>query len=76
MTEDAYSAEDQAPEAGVLTPEEEARLLVDTSVSNAESDYPDPPQDDEEFDGEEDVEEWVDVDEADIDLDDEDEVED
>lgn len=65
--------EDYAPEAGEITSEEEAELLTDTSTGNGVSDFPDPPQDDEEFDGEEDVEEWVDVDEADIDLDDDEE---
>lgn len=57
------------PEAGQLTPEEESVLIQDTSAENGDSDYPDPPQDNEEFDGEEDVEEWADLDEADDDLD-------
>lgn len=45
MTENPNYEEIDAPEAGVLTPEQEAELLVDTSESNGESDFPDPPQD-------------------------------
>lgn len=45
MSENPNYDEIEAPEAGVLTPEQEAELLTDTSTENGESDFPDPPQD-------------------------------
>lgn len=42
--DDGLDDELDSPEAGQLTIDEELELVQDTSESNGESDYPDPPQ--------------------------------